>query len=129
MIMAHDDYLQGHAALFTASTGEELLSACAKTVENYLENRRIWDELNHYKTTGVLLGQHPLFARRQKETQLQAMRTGELIALRTRHANNLIRGRKALRVSPHDRLSLRRRERTARLEQEISMIDSILATR
>jgi hypothetical protein len=129
MLSAHDAYLENHARLFICGDSMELLEACAATVENYLENRSIWNELNHYKTHGTLLGRHPIFAHRERESQLSSMKTSELAALKNRHANNLVRNRKALRDHPHDRFALSRRERIERLEYEISLIHSILNTR
>ena len=88
MITAHDRYIKGHAKLFeVAHKGENAcFNAAEQTVENYLENRLIWQELEHYKKTGKLLGTHPIFAKRNKEAEL--MKLSER-TLKVRKANIL----------------------------------------
>lgn len=42
-------------------TQEEINALAKKAVENFVVNQQIWDELNHYKETGKVLGKHPVF--------------------------------------------------------------------
>tara|TARA_R110002126_G_scaffold39767_3_gene117644 strand:- start:5412 stop:6290 length:879 start_codon:yes stop_codon:yes gene_type:complete len=42
-------------------TQEEINTLAKKAVENFVVNQQIWDELNHYKETGKVLGKHPVF--------------------------------------------------------------------
>ena len=52
MVSAYDNYKAAHEKMFTAENDEELNAAAQDVVLNVLENASIWDELNHYKTTG-----------------------------------------------------------------------------
>jgi len=79
MITAYEKYKESHEALFSASTDEELLKSCQDTVENYLENREIWDELNHYKQTGEILGTHPIFKLKLQKIQIADLSLEDLI--------------------------------------------------
>jgi hypothetical protein len=44
-----------------ALTQEEINALARKAVENFVVNQQIWEELNHYKETGKVLGKHPVF--------------------------------------------------------------------
>jgi hypothetical protein len=75
MITTHGRYVKGHERLFDVA--HKSPSACFKAaetvVENYIENRRIWAELDHYKRTRTLLGEHPIFERIKREEALKSM--------------------------------------------------------
>lgn len=129
MLSAHDLYLEAHERLFLCSSEDELLKACSQTVENYLENRAIWQELTHYKNHGVLLAAHPIFSWTLRRDQIRKLTVSELVRLKERHANNLIRGRKKLRDNPGHTLSLKRKENISRLERELVEINSLLNLR
>jgi len=80
MITTHDRYVDGHKKLFeVAHKGEDAcFEAAHVVVENYLVNRQIWDELEHYKKTGKVLGEHPIFADRKKKAALDDLTPEEL---------------------------------------------------
>jgi hypothetical protein len=126
MLSAHDLYLAGHAMLFSSSSNEQILQVCSQTVENYLENRAIWKELSHYKEHGAILGAHPLFDWVRRRDQIRQMAIAQLVKIRDRHANNLVRARKTLRDNPGHELSLKRKENIARLERELKEIHALL---
>jgi hypothetical protein len=126
MLSAHDLYLAGHSMLFSSSSNEEILQACSQTVENYLENRAIWKELSHYKEHSAILGTHPIFDWMRRRDQIRQMTIAEMVKLRDRHANNLVRARKILRDNPGHLLSQKRKENIARLERELKEIHALL---
>jgi len=80
MITTHDRYVDGHKKLFeVAHKSEEVCFDTAHdVVENYLVNRQIWDELEHYKKTGKVLGEHPVFDAGKKKAEQEAMTPEEL---------------------------------------------------
>ena len=66
MLSAYDNYKLAHEALFTSENEEQMLINAKATVDNYLENRLIWDELNHYKQHHEILAKHPIFEEKQE---------------------------------------------------------------
>jgi hypothetical protein len=72
MITAHHKYMNWHERLYYAENkgDDECFEASSNVVENYLDNRLMWEELEHYKKTGTILGKHRLFWRRKREEEL-----------------------------------------------------------
>lgn len=126
MLTAYDNYKQGHAALFTAETQNAIFNASRDTVENYLENRRIWKELNHYKEKGVILGEHPIFDWIRRVDQIRGMKLSDLVNLKIRLDNNLVRNRAALRRDPAGPETANRQERICRMEKELTEVNRLL---
>lgn len=56
MFAARDRYTEAHARLRATAADEVAESLCENIVKDYLENRDIWDELEHYKDHGTILG-------------------------------------------------------------------------
>ena len=126
MLSAHDNYVKGHDLLFTATNNEEMHKVAAMTVENYLANRTIWKELNHYKRTGELLGEHPIFSWIHRQKEIRSMRVSELVKLKARLENNLVRNRAALRRQPGHPRTRSRKERIEKMESELSEVNRMI---
>ena len=47
-------------------------------LENYIDNKMAWAELEHYKATGNILGEHPLFERLEAKEEISAMNAVDL---------------------------------------------------
>jgi hypothetical protein len=126
MLTAYDQYKQGHACLFTARTHEEIQKAARDTVENFLENRRIWKELNHYKEKGVILGEHPIFFWMRRLDEIRGMKVGDLVNLKIRLGNNLVRNRAAVRKHPDHTQTMNRKQRIIEMEKELTEVNRLL---
>jgi hypothetical protein len=75
-------FKESHADLFTAENENDLLEASKEVVENVLENQLIWDELDHFKRTGEILGKHAIFTRVDLRKKYMAMAIPDLIIAR-----------------------------------------------
>ncbi len=126
MLTAHEAYQSAHVWLFSCSTQPELFQTSKTIVENYLENRRIWDELNFYKINGSLLGKHPIFESLQRNEFIRGLKTGELVQLKIRLENNLVRNRSALKRDPHSKEAAARIERIEKMETELLEVNRLL---
>ena len=84
-IASYKRYQELHAKLQQVESGELQLSEddrtalVAETEAHYSENRALWDELNHYATTGEILGKHDLFRERQLSQEVEQMSKEELL--------------------------------------------------
>lgn len=96
-----DKYLAAHKDLFKDVSAEEINEAAANCVENYLENRAIWDELNHYKETGTVLGNHPIFDEIKREEEIRAMSIADLTKLYNNLKNYILRAEKEIKDKPN----------------------------
>lgn len=126
MLTAYDAYKLAHQSLFSASTIEQILDLSRDTVENYLENRCIWDELNYYKEKGVLLGKHPIFEWLKRLDEIRRMKVGVLVILKIRIENNLVRNRASVRREPNHPSTADRQERIRKMELELSEVNRLL---
>ena len=126
MITAYDLYKQAHESLFTCATQQELHQASKETVKNYLENRLIWEELSYYKEHGTILGKHPIFSRLRRVDQIRGMKVSELVNLKIRLDNNLIRNRAAVRRQPKHPLTGERNARIIEMEAEMVEVNRLL---
>ncbi len=62
LFTAYGRYKEAHARLVVMPDSQADATAekeAAAIVENYIENHAIWDELEHYRDHGTLLGRHP----------------------------------------------------------------------
>lgn len=126
MLTAHDAYKLAHDSLFSVKTFEQILQASHDTVENYLENRRIWDELNYYKEKGAILGKHQIFDWMQRLDAIRHLKVGDLVTLKIRIENNLVRNRAAVRRQPGHPATANRKERIQKMEKELSEVNRLL---
>ncbi len=126
MLTAYDNYKQGHAALFSARTHQQIHQAARDTVENYLDNRLIWKELNHYKEKGIILGEHKIFSWLKRIDQIREMKTGDLVNLKIRLDNNIKKVKGKLRRQPSHAETLNRNENLKTMDQEISEVNRLL---
>lgn len=66
---------------------EDTLSVLAKeATEAFVENQKIYDELNAYATTGKVLGLHPIFRKLQLIREVDAMTNDQLIKYKSASA-------------------------------------------
>jgi hypothetical protein len=113
MLTLHDSYVTAHQRQFDALSDEQLLEVCSTVVEDYIENRQIWDELNFYNANGKVLGAHKIFALSERLTAIRSMTTPDLVKLRGNIKSCITKTNKSLTGKPADPKTA---EWTAKLE-------------
>ena len=97
------------------------LDGCAKVagelVDNYIDNRLIWQELNWYKEHGSILGKHPAFAEFRRR-QLNDMSVKQLVKRQQQVEMNIWRVKNELAKGDKPHLDATRQERLAGYEKE-----------
>lgn len=84
-IASYKRYQELHAKLQQVESGELVLSDEEKlqliqdTEKAFSDNRALWDELNHFNTTGEILGKHELFRQNQLQKEVDEMSNEELL--------------------------------------------------
>ncbi len=78
-ITAYHTYVKRHPDLFTASTPQEQFEAVRDVVENYIENRDLYKELNYFKKHKEILGDHFIFKKFKRLEELKKLSTEELV--------------------------------------------------
>ena len=73
MFAAYDRYRNAYALLSPENLDADNLSAAKEVVENYLDNKAMWAELDHYKENNTLLGEHPIFAELELKKEISGI--------------------------------------------------------
>ena len=98
------------------------LDGCAKVagelVDNYIDNRLIWQELNWYKEHGSILGKHPSFAEFRRRKKVMQMPVKVLMKRLRQVEMNIWRVKSELAKGDKPHLDATRQERLAGYEKE-----------
>lgn len=78
MITAYENYKKGRAKLFDSLTEAEEADLARDIVDNFIENKQAFAELEHYKKSGEILGEHPIFEEQKIIEDLDSLSAEEL---------------------------------------------------
>ena len=126
MLTAYENYRKAHAGLFEKITAEKLEELSKSVVENYLENRMIWEELDYFKEKGEILGIHPIFQEREWKEKYSKMNSNELHAEMDRVYGNLMRNKKKIEDDPESEYTADRQMRVDLYQTEYDFIKRLL---
>ena len=113
MITSHTNYVDAHKSLFDAMQPEDFAAASQSVVNDYIENRQIWDELEYYKKNGTMLGKHMVFAIAERLAEIQAMPVSSLVKLQNSLKGNISKTKKKIQADPNN---LKMKEWTDKLD-------------
>jgi hypothetical protein len=125
-ITAYYNYIAAHERLFQAKDISEIKTASRDVLENFIENRQIYEELQHYKLKRKILGKHPVFQRIARAEQIKKMKVSEMINLRDRLKMNIWRTKKSIDEEPGSQLTRQRTERLKDYEFEFTVVNNLI---
>lgn len=106
------------------------LKECAETgralIDNYIENRMIYDELHYYQKHKSLLGKHPIFQEFARRKELLTMPIKQLVLRQQQIENNIWRVNSEIKKGNKPHLDAIRRERMAGYEVELEEVKRLL---
>jgi hypothetical protein len=126
MLTDYENYVSNHAKLVDEDNPAMVAELSKSVVEDYLDNRAIWKELNHYKETGRLLGEHPIFEWIHRRDEIRKLPPAELVKLRDNLNNKIPRTKKLIADDPEHKDTAKRAERVAQFEQELTEVNTLL---
>ena len=126
MLTAYDNYKKAHAGLFKKITLEKLEELSKSVVDNYLENRAIWEELSYYKDKGEILGDHPIFQERKWKERYGSMNSNDLHNELDRLYGNIKRNEKKIADDPESEHTADRQERIELYSAEYNYVKKLL---
>ena len=97
MFTEYDKYRLSHKNLTEAPENteiEQLFTDAQITVESYLSNRQIWEELEYYKEHGAILGEHPKLAEYLYKKEIAGLDDAGLIQKRSNARANVSKAKK-----------------------------------
>jgi hypothetical protein len=125
-ISRYHAYVAAHARLRDSVSPEERAATCGELLDGYLENRLIWEELDHYRLHGAPLGRHPIFAEFRRRGELLKLSVKELCERRRRVEGNIWRTKSEMARGDKPHLDAIRRERLDGYRRELAEIDRLL---
>lgn len=119
-------YVRLHRQLRDCTSLEDCAKVAGELVDNYIDNRLIWQELNWYKEHGSLLGKHPAFAEFRRRRELNNLPVKELVKRQRQVEMNIWRVKSEMAKGDKPHLDATRRERLAGYEKERADIVRLL---
>jgi len=128
MITAHEKYIKGHELLYHVAnkSNSDCFAAAELVVENYLNNRAIWAELEHYKKTGTILGLHPAFDKFRRREEIENMNAEDLLKLYRNLPRNISRDKIKVKENRDSEENKERLDRIAEREAEMKLVKRIM---
>lgn len=126
-ITAYHAYCQAHKRLFDCTNLDEQFSTVKQLVENFIENRQIFNEFNHYKEHGRILGVHPIFKELQEISNLRSLSSIELYQKKKKLEHNIWRIEKELSRKGKAELQIAREKRLQQKKNELAEVDRLLS--
>lgn len=125
-ITAYHNYVNEHKKLISCSNAEEMGECCRLIIENYLDNRSIYDELNYYKNHHYLLGKHPIFDEMNHRKRLNNLSIKELYKRKIQVENNIWRVKSEIKKGDKPELIVKRRDKLRSYQEELADIERML---
>ena len=119
-------YVRLHRQLRDCTSLEDCARVAGELVDNYIDNRLIWQELNWYKEHGSLLGKHPAFAEFRRRKELNNLSVKQLVKRQQQVEMNIWRVKSELAKGDKPHLDAQRKERLAGYEKERADIVRLL---
>lgn len=130
MFSAYDRYRDAHAKLSPENSIDQNLVLAGEVVENYLDNRMMWEELDYYKEHNALLGNHPIFETVKLREEIKALTDIQLVQKQNTVKSNLTKSKKAIEKAGDQQPALSvAQERLEKWLQVKAEVDAELARR
>jgi len=126
MLTAHDKYVRAHAELFQVKDEKEAFETADQLVSGFMDNQAIWKELNHFKKTGKILGEHFYFTGQKRREELTQLSIPELMKLLKKTEYNLWRNKKKLEEDPNPKFLKARQKRIAEYELDLKILNNLV---
>ncbi len=125
-ITAHDRYIQSHERLFDCVTLDDCYQTAHEAIENFLENRAIFQELDYYREHGAILGKHRIFEYLQRRKQLDGLNIVDLLAEQRRLRSAIWRINDELKKGTKPHLQTEREQRRRQKEILLDEVNKLI---
>ncbi|KAA6325083.1 hypothetical protein EZS27_025663 [termite gut metagenome] len=119
-------YVHLHKQLRDCTSLKECAHISRQLIDNYLENRQIWEELNYYKEHHALLGKHAVFREFARRKELLSLPVKELMLRKSKIENNIWRVKNEIKKKDKPHLDALRAERLVSYETELTEVNRLL---
>lgn len=129
MFAAYDNYREAYRLLDETNTQDENLALAKTTVEQYLENRALWAELDHFKANGEILGEHPLLLDLKLQKEIKAVTDIDLPRKIGNARGNVTKNRNKFEAAKSDEDKAKYGQLLAQWTRELELYEAELEAR
>ncbi|MDD2799384.1 MAG: hypothetical protein PHV20_12400 [Bacteroidales bacterium] len=115
-----------HNQLADCTTLEECADKAASIIDNYIENRMIFAELDYYRDTKTLLGKHPIFKEFVHLKQLRTLNQKDLYIKKRSLEHNIWRIKSEIDKGDKTHLDTERRIRLENKSAQLAEIERLI---
>lgn len=119
-------YVELHKNLNNCTSLDECATKSKELIDNYIDNRSIWNELHYYQQHNKLLGKHPIFLEFRRRKELLALPVKDLVHRQQQISNNIWRVKNELSKKNKPHLDIERKARLASYEAELNEVNRLL---
>jgi hypothetical protein len=119
-------YRELHRELFDCTNPKECARIAGYLINNYLENRSIYAELDFYKQNKTLLGKHPIFKQFVKMKELRKKSIKDLVKRQEQLEHNIWRIESEIKKGDKPHLKAEREERIRTKQEELAEVNRLL---
>lgn len=126
-ITAYRNCVQEYNKLSDASNAADQHAAARALVTNFIENHNIFKELQHYKESKKVLGEHRIFAQYQRLREFRNSSTMELIKKKKNLEHAIWRNESNIKKDVRPELFHKRTEKIKELKMQLAEVDRLLS--
>lgn len=127
-ITAYHKYTSAHNLLFHCTSLDECYDRGKEVIDNFIENRAIYDEFNYYRENGVVLGKHRIFEHLNRVRELKKLSIVELMKMQTQLKNTIWRINSEIEKKNKPNLLTERQHRLKEKQILLSEVDKLIET-
>lgn len=127
-ITAHERYVQAHDELFDCTSLNECHQTAREAIENFMENRAIFAELDYYREHHAILGKHRIFDHLRQLRDMQKLNIVELISKRRCLESAIWRINNEIKKGTKPHLLTEREQRRRQKETLLAEVEKRIAT-
>ena len=125
-ISSYHEYQNKWFQLLQCATLEDCAKIAGEVVNSYLDNRKIYDELNYYQKYHKVYGHHRIFQEFSQAKKLRTMSIKDLLRRQYQVENNIWRVKNEMAKKNKPELDDVRRDRLKTYENELIEINRLL---
>lgn len=132
MFAAYDLYRESHKMLANTPgdvANEETFIWAKTTVENYLDNREMWEELEYYRENRMILGKAKIMQGLAEKNEMSALSDLDLIKQLNNAKSNVSKGKKELDNADNDQKKAKAQEKIDKWSLKKDMLEAEIEIR
>jgi len=132
MFSAYDLYRESHEMLANTPNdvaSEETFRWAKAAVENYLDNREMWEELEYYRENHKILGKAKIMQELAERNEISALSDLDIVKQLNNAKSNISKGKKDLDKADNDEKKAKAQEKIDKWSNKKDMLDKEIEAR